>query len=266
MAVKNFMPPYQKFSLLGQIVSVETLVQSAVSIAVFFVLVWFAVFLRGLWAPKASAKGQRLQNPSGVQKQKKGARTKKGKKPRGPSQSKFEHGLDATSEEELEDAKVRSSSDIEAPSMPSPTMSFQDAPGTDSEEELDDAPPQASACLYRSLSTLQSSCDIEAPLLPLTRITAEEEIMSMCSKSLANEQKPLITTGGDVVHNGEEIESKESRPQASSHLFAPEDRIYAPSLLLMHRQIAVRIARGAPGLDHPPTDSSSTDAVWCCVR
>jgi len=248
MAVKSFMSPSTS---IGEFVSVGTVVESAASIAVFFVLVWFAVFLRGLWGPKASpstshaTNSQRLQHSSGVHKAKKGNRTKKGKKTRGPPQSKFDHGMEAISEEEMEDVKLQSSSDLEAPSMASPTLSCESAPEAVSEE---------------------ISSDIEAPSLPPAEIFAEEAILQMCSKSLESWKKPLTASSEKAVHSGTEVEATTRCPEASSQLLASEDRVYTSSLLLMHREVAVRIARGAPGLDHPPTDFSSTDLKWLCVR
>merc|ERR1719181_1612889 len=86
-------------------------------------LVCASVFINTWWMPKGSiaaqaATEQRPQQPSGAHK-KKGKGAKKKQRGRATAAVKMTTNLDVLSEEELEMVKVQSS-DVEAPSAPSP--------------------------------------------------------------------------------------------------------------------------------------------------
>jgi len=207
MAVEKFMSPttsIQEFMSFGSVVEI------AAQIAVFIALVWFVVFLRGLWVPKVPpmprrANWQRLQQPSGAHKKTANPsnRAKKNKKARGAAHNK----LEVISEEELEDVNVQSSSDLETPFLPSPRMIVEkEAPGA---------------------SLLLSN----APWAFRKHVA---EYIETCPEESACIGEPDF-----------------SETSTTSDRESPEDHIYTSSLLLMHREIAVRIARGAPGLDLP---------------
>lgn len=219
---------------------------NAAYIAGLILIVSFVVFLRALQAPKASSKFgdpphlRHLQNPSSVQK-KKGHRAKKGRKARGTA-SKPMPGVDDGSEEEAEVGTLRSSSDLEAPSIPSSRIQKPiggDADNVESVSESEDIEIRTDPV------SAGSECDY------LVTLTASKETNDPCEADTADEAHTVCMECAmpDVHIWG-----------CSAH------RTYTSSLLLMHREIQARIARGPPGLDPPAGNALAPSAGVCSLR
>jgi hypothetical protein len=232
----------------------STIVELVTRLVAFVAIVWFAASLSGHWAPKLAptapgSDGNRSQLSCGASK-KKGSRTKKNRKGRSALQGKLTHSVDTFSEEELDTAHAQNASDVEAPSMPSPAITFKATPfGADTFEPL----------LGRTLSNAQTSNAGTG----VDNNDSDSEDLEMCAADTA-----LIAEG---IHSSKTIQEEyhsacQSCPSSDiSSWGCPEQRIYTSSLLLMHREIQRVIAQGAPGLE-PPATTAITGSSLRSVR
>lgn len=248
MAVETFMAPATS---LPQVMSFGSVQKIAAHIGVFFTIMLFGVFLQfflQFWkAPKvaSTSAGPSLpvRKPSSMQK-KKGNRGKKSKKPCGAVPRKVVHVAESIPDERLE---------------------------TISEEELEIV--EAEIISEEELEIVQAECesDIEAPSRTTSRITRVEENAITELRSTENKESVQDITKEETRNANSPLDqaitiAQKYRERLEEEVETSAQRTYTSSLLLMHREIAIRIARGPPGLDAPAVRISSTHAPFCPLR
>jgi len=164
----------------------------------------------GVQAPEVQ---QSQQQPSALRK-KKGAFAKKGRKARGFASSEKKSSPDAApnSDDELEASKMRSASDIEAPSMAKQFV----------ETELNDSIQTS----HEYLSAENTTTDTESDNLE------------------------ILVCLGDTKEDASDVCEMCSMPKSET-MGCETCRTYTPLLLLRHCEMQRIIARGAPGLEAP---------------
>jgi len=208
----------------------------AAQIVVLFTIMMFGVFLQFWLAPKVSSTSAGpslslpVRKPSSMQK-KKGNRAKKGKKTSGAAPRKVVHVAESIPDERLE---------------------------TVSEEELE-------------IVEAECESDIEAPSRTTSRITRVEE--NAITKLTTTETKESVeditkeeTRNANSLLDQAITIAQKYHERLEEEVETSAQRTYTSSLLLMHREIAIRIARGPPVLDAPAAGISSTDAPFCRLR
>lgn len=245
--------------VIGELMQFGSIAELAARIVALIAVVYFAVFLQSLWVPKAAALGQ-ASNAQRAQKKKKG---KKNKKARGAAATKSAPDAEAVSEEELEVAQVQSSSDVEAPSMPSPR-------GASQETTLDN-----SSLFERTLANAQKS--LAGVDTDEDKSESEAEDLEMCTIEAAvlNEGNALDTSKvSDVIHEPVAATASEEVGGVCEMCSMPDVHIwgcpihctYTSSLLLMHCKMQRAIARGPPGLEPPSATVSAPSSRLCSMQ
>jgi len=117
----------------------------------------------------------------------------------------------------------------------------------------------------------ESESDIEALSRTTSRITRveEEEIAKRTQKETKESVKYIAkeeTRNANSLLDQAIASAQKYRERLDEEIETSAQRTYTSSLLLMHREIAIRIARGPPGLDAPAASISSSDAPFCHLR
>lgn len=239
------------------------IVQMVVTIAVLVAIVLFLIVLQALWAPKVSLvrqapNAQRLQQLTGVQKKKQKARgagaTKKNKKAHRAGAINLAPEMEAICEPEFDVGRVRTPSDVEAPSVKSAGTAIE-------EKALSAGVVFAQICAGVESPAEVESDEDESDCEPMD-ITICTDVASCVVDGdflEASELRMPWEAQVEVIHKStEEARGVCEMPDVQSW-GCPVQRTYTSSLLLMHREIQRTIARGAPGLEpqaaHLPTYS-----------
>jgi hypothetical protein len=251
---------------LVQSVSDVSIVELAVRIAVLVAIVFFVFFLQALWAPKPSAAGlsSRVQQSSGVQK-KKGHRAKKAKKSRGVGPSKFMPASDEISDGELENGKAHAhdSSDVEAPTIPSPRVSdgeLENGKAHAHDSSDDEAPTGSSPRVTFALGVAQN---------PLVGVSVENNESDSVREDVAVHTDVINVVSESSAASEEQQDDADicedcAMPEVNIW-GCPIQRTYTSSLLLMHRQMQVVVQRGPPGLEPPASLAAIQPPQWKLV-
>lgn len=180
---------------------------------------------------------------SGVHKKKKATRAKKGKKVQVAASTKFASELETISEGESEVGRKLSSSDLEAPSMPLIQVEASQLPLEADEPEAESEGDDVDMRTEEDTDTVICVEDVTTPectdTAAASATASEVEVDTVCQEC----QKLTENSWGCSAH-----------------------RVYSSSLLLMHGQMRVAIARGPPGLEAPAGPAPPTNGGMCCTR